>query len=109
MAVLEGHPGLDKTLALCLGAAFAALVLLPSTRLFDPKAVAALVLAALLCLGAALALASGSAGDWVLPRPSLVVLWGLAGLAFLTAYAASPYRGVVGFESASLPAAAVLS
>lgn len=95
MATSAGHPGLHRALAVCVGAAFAALVLLPVTGVFDTKAVAALVLAGIVCLALALVLTEDGPGRLSRPPTDFALAWGAVALAFLVCSFASPYRALV--------------
>lgn len=107
MADAGKQTGGGPALAFCIGGAFAALVLLPTTQLLDLKASAAMAMAFLFCLGLALRvpMAVGRA-DLRKPPASLFLVWGAAGLAFCCAWASSPYAGLVGLEDAAAFAAA---
>ncbi|HTB21579.1 MAG TPA: tetratricopeptide repeat protein [bacterium] len=97
----ERGSGGGPALAFCIGGAFAALVLLPTTQLLDLKACAAMALACLLCLG--LALPGGAAAGPARPPKAMALAWGAAGLAFLLCRLASPYRSLVsGLDGSAL-------
>jgi len=99
MMSLRGKAGGGSALALCFGGALAALVLLPATQLLDLKAVAAMAWASLFCFGLAWTLPN--LGQEALRRPplDLSLAWTAALGAFLSAWALSPYRALLGSDS----------
>jgi O-antigen ligase len=89
----ERTSGGGVALAFCIGGAFGILVLLPTTQLLDPKAAAAMALAALFCLGFAL---PGSGSEHLRRPPAFLFLaWAAIGVAMGCSRAASPYRNLV--------------
>ncbi len=96
MPARAAHEGLERALRWGAAAAFAALILLPTTRLFDPKGAAALALAAALLLGAALGLGSDGPAGWGAPSWASAGAWAAAAAAAGAALLASPYRALLG-------------
>lgn len=93
MSEPEQTSGGGLALAFCIEGAFAVLVLLPTTQLLDPKAAAAMALAALFCLSFAL---PGSGSESLRKPPAFLFLaWAAVGLAAGLSRSFSPYRTLV--------------
>jgi tetratricopeptide (TPR) repeat protein len=110
--------GEGTALAFCIGAAFAALALLPVTQLLDMKAIAGQVLLAVLALGLARLLVAARRGAGqpgvdapalLIPPPLLLALLAALGAAFFASLGYSPYRDLLtGMDPATLAGVGVL-